>query len=377
MSFFGFKSSKEVEEEKRRAVAQAEAKTKADIAKNLATGLNNLSKGSQCKFAIPYFDVYDPRFSDFGCPVAVHGSVVYAIEDMGRFSQINKTQQYSDSAFMDKLRGQVVKYIKSVVSNAPSEHQIPVVQLERKILEISQLVQQYVTPQIESLFAIKVRSLDITNIVIDKTSRGYRELKAVSTDLERERLTAQNSISISGWKQQQEMDMEMQRLQTVESMRMQMENQREMMRIQREGLAAGQKAMINEAQENGRVSKLFQGSNMFGGTQMMGGQSMFGGIGQTTPPTMGGMTPPPMPQTSPFFVFLNGQQTGPYDMNQLVQMVQQGLLTPQTQVWTQGMPQWAPASSVPALASLFAPPAMGGNTPPPMGGNGPLPTPTL
>lgn len=390
MSFFGFKSSREVEEEKRRAVAQAtaqtEARTKAEIAKNLATGLNNLGKGSQCKFAIPYFDVYDPRFSDFGCPVAVHGAVVYAIEDMDRFSQINKTQQYSDSAFMDKLRGQVVKYIKSVVSNAPAEHQIPVVQLERKILEISQLVQQYVTPQIETLFAIKVRSLDITNIAIDKDSRGYRELKAVSTDLERDRLAAQNRISISGWQQQQEMDMEMKRLQTVESMRMQMENQREMMRIQREGLAAGQQAMIDEAQENGRVSKLFQGSSMFGGAQMMGGQSMFGGMGQATPPAMGGMAPPPMPQATPFFVFLNGQQAGPFDMNQLAQLVQQGQLTPQTQVWTQGMPQWAPASSVPALAPLFAPPAMGGNTPPPMGGgmtpppmggNGPLPTPTL
>lgn len=390
MSFFGFKSSREVEEEKRRAVAQAtaqtEARTKAEIAKNLATGLNNLGKGSQCKFAIPYFDVYDPRFSDFGCPVAVHGAIVYAIEDMNRFSQINKTQQYSDSAFMDKLRGQVVKYIKSVVSNAPAEHQIPVVQLERKILEISQLVQQYVTPQIETLFAIKVRSLDITNIVIDKDSRGYRELKAVSTDLERDRLAAQNRISISGWQQQQEMDMEMKRLQTVESMRMQMENQREMMRIQREGLEAGQQAMINEAQENGRVSKLFQGSSMFGSAQMMGSQSMFGGLGQATPPAMGGMAPPPMPQATPFFVFLNGQQAGPFDMNQLAQLVQQGQLTPQTQVWTQGMPQWAPASSVPALAPLFAPPAMGGNTPPPMGGgmtpppmggNGPLPTPTL
>ena len=41
--------------------------------------------GGHLKFAIPYFDVFDPRLTDYGVPVAVHGSVVYSIEDQDLF----------------------------------------------------------------------------------------------------------------------------------------------------------------------------------------------------------------------------------------------------------------------------------------------------
>ena len=81
MGFFGLKTSKEVEAEKRKAAETAVAN---NIRKN-ATNLDNLGKGSQIKFAIPYFDVFDPRLMDTGVPVSVHGSIVYAIDDMDLF----------------------------------------------------------------------------------------------------------------------------------------------------------------------------------------------------------------------------------------------------------------------------------------------------
>lgn len=158
MGFFGFKSSKEVEEEKREAAALAAEQ----VEHNNYTNLSNLSKGSQVNFAIPYFDVFDPRLIDHGVPCSVHGSIVYSIDDMDLFHQINKNESYSDETFKNKLRGQVTKFVKSVVANAPSDAQIPVVQIERKIMEISDLVQQRVASQVERLFGITVRSLDIT-----------------------------------------------------------------------------------------------------------------------------------------------------------------------------------------------------------------------
>ena len=69
----------------------------------------------------------------------------------------------------------MTKFVKGVISNAPIDAQIPVVQLERKIMEISNLVQQYVKPQVESIFGINIRQIDVTSIMIDKDSRGYRE----------------------------------------------------------------------------------------------------------------------------------------------------------------------------------------------------------
>lgn len=90
-------------------------------------------------------------------------------------------------------------------------------------------------------------------------------------------------------------------------------------------------------------------------------------MGQTPPPMPGApQTPPPMP-TAPqvqYFVNVNGQQYGPYEVNSLVQMAQAGQINAQTMVWANGMPAWAPISTVPALASLFQAP-QGGMCPPP------------
>lgn len=374
MAFFGFKSSKKAEEEKQAAVEQA----KRDVVRNNYTNLSNLSKGSQINFSIPYFDVYDPRIIDTGCPVSVHGTIVYSIDDMDLFHQINKNEGYSDETFKNKLRGQVTMFVKSVVSNAPSDAQIPVAQIERKIMEVSKLVHDQVAPKVEKLFGITIRDLSITNINIDKDSRGYRELKALTADFEKERMQVQHRVSISNFEQNNEMEMEMRRMQTVESARMQLDDQRERLRIERDVTETGQMRLI----EDGRRPTLGQGTmggGMFGRQPMGGG--MFGGQQMgTTPPPMGMGTPPPT--TALYFAYLNGQQAGPFDVNVLRQYAQQGLFNAQTQVWTQGMPQWAPAGNVPELAALFTPPIgstpppMGG-TPPPMGGNGSIPPPTL
>ena len=79
------------------------------------------------------------------------------------------------------------------------------------------------------------------------------------------------------------------------------------------------------------------------------------------------MAPPPMPAVSTFFVAVNGQQSGPFDMNALSSMVANGQLTKETLVWKQGMPAWAAAGTVQELSSLF------GAVPPPMPGMPPVP----
>lgn len=73
-----------------------------------------------------------------------------------------------------------------------------------------------------------------------------------------------------------------------------------------------------------------------------------------------GAPPPPIPGSVAYYIAVNGQQQGPFQMVQLQQMAQSGQLTPQTLVWTQGMPAWAAASSQSALSPLFA------ATPPPI-----------
>ena len=383
MGFFGFKSSKEVEEEKRQAAEEAARR----VEQNNLTNLSNLSKGSQLNFAIPYFDVFDPRLQDYGVPVSVHGAVVYAIEDMDLFHSVNRNEGYSDETFKNKLRGQLTKFIKSVVSNAPSDAQIPVVQIERKIFEISELIQQRVTPQVEKLFGITIRSLDITGINVDKESRGYRELKALTADLEKERMMAQHNAQISNFnlnndlqqdmlKKQSELNLDaMGRKQELdlggqeELQRMNLENQRETMRIQREEMQRASRlqteqtfmgahqanlnaGVLNNATDNGinafRQQTMGGMNNMgqMGGAPQMPGQKGMGGAPQM--PGMGAA----IPQVQ-YFIGINGQQYGPCDWNKLQQLVQQGQLTQQSYVWKNGMAQWEFAGNVVELAPLF------------------------
>jgi len=340
MKIFGFSSKKEVEEKERLArIAGREAGREAgrqSVLQGQQSDLSNLAKGSQVPFTIPFFDVFDPRFENFAVPVAVSGMIVYAVDDIARFNSINKSQNMNDDVFQQKLKGQVTKYVKSVVTNAPMDNQIQVLQLERKIVEISELVQQYVTPKIESLFGINVRSIDITEIRVNHESRGYRELKAVTSDLERDSLQRRQEMSLGG---QEEMQ------------RIQLEHQKETMRIQREELQ--------------RASRLQTETNFLGAhqadlnaaAQVAQAQGrMFAPQMPNVPPMPGMGGVPPMPGSVPqvsYMVGINGQQMGPYNWAQLQQLVQQGQLTQQSYVWKQGMPQWQMAGEVMELTPLF------------------------
>jgi hypothetical protein len=69
-------------------------------------------------------------------------------------------------------------------------------------------------------------------------------------------------------------------------------------------------------------------------------------------------TPPPPPQIQ-YSVSVNGQTAGPFNWQQLQQMILNGQLTKNTHVWKQGMAAWELASNVQELSSLF------GAVPPP------------
>lgn len=53
----------------------------------------------------------------------------------------------------------------------------------------------------------------------------------------------------------------------------------------------------------------------------------------------------------------NGQQAGPIPLEALQNMYATGQVQPNDLVWTEGMPQWLPAASVPAVTGAGAAPA--------------------
>ena len=55
----------------------------------------NLSHIIQVKFGVPFFDVYDPRFMDFGVPVAVRGTISFNITDYQKFIKLHRLNSFS------------------------------------------------------------------------------------------------------------------------------------------------------------------------------------------------------------------------------------------------------------------------------------------
>jgi len=309
---------------------------------------NKDSLGGHFKFAVPYFDVFDPRLTDYGVPVAVHGSVVYSIEDHALFKDLNGND-CPDDTFQNKMRATLSKYIKGVVANAPYQEQIPVVQLERRIMQISDLIQTKVSPQVESILGIRILSLDISSIIINKDSRGYQELKSLTADLEKENVLARHNASLSNFnlqnslqenklriesslgldsmKRQQEMTLNQQE----ESQKIQLENQKETMRIQRE--------------EMQRAARLQTEQTFFEAHQA--------DLNSSTPTSN---EPPVLPTSTPqtsYYVGINGRQAGPFDLERLENLVKMGQINTRTYVWKQGMADWDLAGNIAELSTLF------------------------
>jgi membrane protease subunit (stomatin/prohibitin family) len=94
----------------------------------------------------------------------------------------------------------------------------------------------------------------------------------------------------------------------------------------------------------------------FGMANAMMGQ--MGSMGPGQPQQQSG--PPPVPGAVTYFVAVNGQQSGPYDLNSLKQMAAQGQITKETLVWKQGMDQWSAAANQADLSIIF------GAVPPPL-----------
>ena len=339
----------------------------------------NLARVIQIPFAVPYFDIYDPRFLDLGVPTAVRGKITFNISDYQEFISLHRLATFDLNDFQTQIKDAMARYVKGVVANVPEEKNIPVVQIERAIATINETVEADVRERFDRDFGVNVTAVDINAIEIDKTSEGYKQLKAVTQDLAIETEKAQARVNIK----------DMQDMQRINA-----ENMEESMRISREEAQyaqhkqaqmsnfaayqlekqaavgiAGAKA-LGQMGANGVME--MTGSGGMNPAAMMTGIAMGGAIGQNMASTMNSMmqginghqpqpiTPPPVPN-SVDHVAQNGQAVGPFDMDGLSQMAVAGTLTKESLVWKPGMEKWAKAGTVEELLFLF-----GTITPPPI-----------
>jgi len=339
----------------------------------------NLAGNNQLRFAVPYFDVFDPRLPDHGVPMAVRGTMTFNITDYKGFIKLNRLINFDHEQFKKQIKDAVTKYVKGVVTNIPQEMGIPAVQMERQLLEINDRISNYLKPRMEGDFGVNMKALDIGAMEIDKESPYYEELRQLTAGNTARTMNAQTDVNIQNMQDTQRINAE----NVAETMRIQREEAQRAQRLQTETNFMGAHSLDQQtevlktgAKSLGQMGSMDMGGGNSGGMNpagMMTGMMMGGAMGQQMAGMMQNMgqkmqgamnTPPPMPNVQ-YHVSVNGAQAGPFNMQQLAQLTQNGQLTPQTYVWKQGMQNWVFAGNVDELSALFAPPAPGSMPPPP------------
>lgn len=311
----------------------------------------NLQGNNQVRFAVPYFDVADPRYPDFTLPVSVRGTITFNLTDYRNFIKLNRLVDFDLDKFLLQIKSAVARYAKELVMNIPLENNIPLFHIERKISEVNELLEARFSSVMERDFGVNLKRVDISAIEIDKESKGYAELARLT----KEQQIRRSEIDTEQYERVSRLSAESQFIQAHA-----LDQQTEVLKAaaqsmgQMGGTNLGGDASVNPA---GMMIGMAMGGAM--GSQMAGMMNTFGQPLQNSS-MQGGAPVPPIPSEVQYMVAINGQQYGPYNMQQMRQMVQSGQISASVLVWTQGMSQWAAAGNVPELSHLFA------ATPPPL-----------
>jgi len=231
------------------------------------------------------------------------------------------------------------------VLNIPIDENIPVMQLERKIDDIGDLVKSKIKTTLEEDFGINLKRIDISALELNKENSHYQQLKKSTADQQTKFIEAKTEIEI--------------------------DNLDETMRINRKDIelgVEGKNFQVHQLNKSAEVLKTasenlgeMSNVNLGGGGGLNPAGLMMGmGIGGAMGNQIGGMMgslnqhSPPPPPTIQYFIALNGQQTGPFSIEQLKQFSQNNQFSKNHHVWKQGMTAWEIAENVKELSFIFS-----------------------
>ena len=200
----------------------------------------------QIKFGVPYFDVFDARFSDFGVPVSVRGAISFHVKS---YKTLVETYGYGDLPFEDfiaKIRTAIIGYVKNYVISLTLKHKLSVFQIESNISEIGELIKLDLVARLKKEYKLSLAYVDITAIEIDKTSDGYYQLKSLTQNQTMVVTQAQTAVYIQN---------------LLDKQRVEAENYQETLQIERGNLK-------NESQIR-KLKKVIVGISLVGGTVIL------------------------------------------------------------------------------------------------------------
>ncbi len=345
----------------------------------------NMAKVVQSRFAVRYFDVFDPRFPDFGVPVAVRGTITFHIADYRRFIECHRLDEFSPEDFRLRVRDAVSRRVKSIVADLLSKQQIPLPQLSGQTDAVSEAAFEVLGETLGQTYGVELSTIDVNAIDVDKESVGYRQLKAMTQDVTEATIRARTEANLKNIHEIQQIQME----NLSEQLRIEREESQYAMHKKTQGGnlpafqveqqtavgIAGAEALGHMGENGASAVGLGDGGGLdlagLAAGMALGGavgrnvagvmESALGGVGIGGSAAASAVTPPPIP-VAKYFVAIDGEAVGPFDKTALRSMASSGTLSEDSLVWREGMGDWAEAGSVPGLELLFK--ASGAAAPP-------------
>lgn len=318
----------------------------------------NTAKIIYMDFGVPYFNIFDPRFLDFGVPVAVRGGLTFYINNYQEFIKLHRLSQFNLTDFKNQIRSALSRYIKAEVSNTLKQENIPVIQIETRIDDISQAISKKINTQLASEFGVTITRLDIDTIEIDRTDENYSKLMRITQNVTTTRTEAElkdytENLRI---KREEAQYATRKETQTENLSAFQVEQQAEVAKASAQ--AFGEMGKSNVGQVN------LSESSGFNPMTMMAGMSLGGAIGQNLATTLNtafnpntpniSQTPPPIPKKL-YFIVQDNKQAGPYDLATIQELIFSGNITKNTLLWTSGMSEWKSAINISEISNLLIP----------------------
>ena len=280
------------------------------------------------KFGTPSpIRVVDPRYAEaeMAIPVRAYGDYSIRVDDgLLLLNEFVGTQHlFTTEDFAERFSSMVAQELNKHIKRYSREEKISPLDFPEYASEIANYIKQNLTERF-SAYGISLEDFQFAHLAPNEDDPVVKELYNNRLEAVKER----ERRSIQGISYQQERQFDV--LET----------------------AAGNEGGTGSAMIGAGI-----GAGMGFGMAGAFGQQMNQAAQQMTAP----QTPPPPPiGFSPYYIYVNNVQQGPFDMNTLQTLASNGVLTPQTLVWKQGLATWAAANLQPDLANLFNP-----ATPPP------------
>lgn len=278
------------------------------------------------KFGTPNpIRVVDPRYAaaEMAVPVRAHGDYSIRINDsLLLLNEFVGTQHlFTTDDFVDKFATMVVQELNKHIKSYSRTQQISPLDFPEFAPEIADYVKGNLSDRFRA-YGISIEDFQFAHLAPNEDDPVVKELYNNRLESVKERERRQ----IQGFTYQQERQLDI------------MET------------AAGNEGSAGNIMGAGIGLGMGMGIGSAFNTQAMG-------MANSMNPQQ---TPPPPPSSfSPYFIYVNNSQQGPFDRATLQTLASSGMLTPQTLVWKQGMAEWGMAGAQPDLISLF------GATPPP------------